>query len=343
MPSRSAPELLEEGRRHLPCPRRTPSSGEDGGWPHDAATRHPWQRPGARPVPARRRRRHRRDRRAGDARRDRDRGRPFHRPGAAARRCGRLRLRAARRVAAKEIDIAVHSYKACPTAPVDGLIIAAVPPREDPRDAFISRTHVSWEELPAGSRIGTGALRRIAQLHALRRGWDCEPMRGNVDTRLASWPMARSTRWCSPPPGASARPGPTRSLRCFPPSYAAGARPGRLGGRVPRRGPSLVDQLSSVDDEHTRAAVLAERSLLATLEAGCSAPVAALATVKDTVDGPSVPAGAPARGGRQSRIELWRRVRARRPACRPAGWHRSTVRRGRSGLARCRAAVVRRR
>src|SRR5215467_10330605 len=66
-------------------------------------------------------------------------------------------------LAAKEIDIAVHSYKDLPTAPFEGLTIAAVPTREDPRDALISRSGATLDALPAGARIGTGAVRRIAQ------------------------------------------------------------------------------------------------------------------------------------------------------------------------------------
>lgn len=222
---------------------------------------------------------------------------------------------------AKEIDIAVHSYKDLPTAAVDGLTIAAVPRREDPRDAFVSRTHVSWQELPAGSRIGTGALRRIAQLRALRRGWDCEPMRGNVDTRLRKLADGEVDAVVLAAAGLHrlGRAGEITSL--LPPEVMLPApAQGALAVECRAGDHSLVDQLSSVDDEHTRAAVLAERSLLATLEAGCSAPVAALATVEDTVDGPSTPAGAPAHGRRQSRIELWAAVFA------PDGQH--ALRRG---------------
>src|SRR5262245_53285344 len=85
---------------------------------------------------------------------------------------------------AKEIDFAVHSYKDLPTAPADGLRVAAIPVREDPRDALISRDGRLLAELPVGTRIGTGAPRRVAQLLALGSGLECVPLRGNVDTRL---------------------------------------------------------------------------------------------------------------------------------------------------------------
>ena len=220
-------------------------------------------------------------------------------------------------LAAKEIDIAVHSYKDLPTAPVDGLIIAAVPPREDPRDALVSRTHASLDELPAGSRIGTGALRRIAQLRALRRGWECQPMRGNVDTRLGKVAAGELDAVVLAAAGLHRLGRAAEITQLLPPELMLPApAQGALAVECRSGDHSLVDALKSVDDEHTRAAVLAERTLLATLEAGCSAPVAALATVEH---GPNLPVGAPARPG-QSRIELWAAVFA------PDGQH--AIRRG---------------
>ena len=83
------------------------------------------------------------------------------------------------------VDLAVHSYKDLPTAPQPGLILAAVPGREDPRDALVARDGLTLGELPPGSKVGTGAPRRVAQLRALGLGLDIVPIRGNVDTRLA--------------------------------------------------------------------------------------------------------------------------------------------------------------
>jgi hydroxymethylbilane synthase len=85
---------------------------------------------------------------------------------------------------AKEIDLAVHSYKDLPTAPADGLTIAAVPVRADPRDALVTRDGRGLRELPRGATVGTGAPRRVAQLLGLDLGLRCVPVRGNVDTRL---------------------------------------------------------------------------------------------------------------------------------------------------------------
>src|SRR4051794_32044203 len=87
-------------------------------------------------------------------------------------------------VADDEVDVAVHSYKDLPTAPDTRLSLAAVPRREDPRDALVARDGLTLGELPPGSTVGTGSPRRVAQLRALGLGLDVVPIRGNVDTRL---------------------------------------------------------------------------------------------------------------------------------------------------------------
>src|SRR5919107_1711668 len=86
---------------------------------------------------------------------------------------------------AGEIDVAVHSFKDLPTAPAPGIALAAVPRREDPRDALCARDGLTLLDLPAGARIGTGSPRRTAQLRALDLGLEIVPIRGNVDTRLS--------------------------------------------------------------------------------------------------------------------------------------------------------------
>jgi hydroxymethylbilane synthase len=83
-----------------------------------------------------------------------------------------------------EVDVAVHSLKDIPTYPQDGIALAAVPLREDPRDVLVARDRLTLGELPAGSRVGTGSLRRSAQLHALGLGLEVLGIRGNVDTRI---------------------------------------------------------------------------------------------------------------------------------------------------------------
>ena len=192
---------------------------------------------------------------------------------------------------AKEIDFAVHSYKDLPTAPADGLRVAAIPVREDPRDALISRDGRLLAELPVGTRIGTGATRRVAQLLALGSGLECVPLRGNVDTRLrkvaegeldavvlAAAGLHRLGR------GEEITEVLDPMLMLPAPAQGALAVECRADALAPN-GADLVELLSSLDDEPTRFAVTAERALLATLEAGCSAPVAALAVVAEGDDG----------------------------------------------------------
>ena len=183
---------------------------------------------------------------------------------------------------AGDIDLAVHSYKDLPTAPAPGLILAAVPGREDPRDALVARDGLTLGELPPGSRIGTGAPRRVAQLRALGLGLEIVPIRGNVDSRLA-----RVT------PG---------DLDAVVLARAGLARLGRLDAitetldplqvlPAPAQGALAVECRTSdartrelvgrLEDPAVRACVVAERSTLATLEAGCSAPVAAYAVIAD--------------------------------------------------------------
>jgi hydroxymethylbilane synthase len=187
---------------------------------------------------------------------------------------------------AGDIDLAVHSYKDLPTAPAPGLHIAAVPQREDPRDALVARDGLLLAELPPGSRIGTGAPRRVAQLRALGLGLEVVPIRGNVDTRLGK---VRSGELDAV---VLARAGLSRLDRLdevtevldplqMLPAPAQGAL--ALECRGEER--ELVELLARLDDGTARAAVTAERSLLAALEGGCTAPVGAYAEVAEGEQG----------------------------------------------------------
>jgi len=83
-----------------------------------------------------------------------------------------------------DVDVAVHSLKDLPVDPEPGLVVAAIPPREDPRDALVARDGLTLGELPSGAVVGTGSPRRAAQLAALGLGLDIRAIRGNVDTRI---------------------------------------------------------------------------------------------------------------------------------------------------------------
>jgi hydroxymethylbilane synthase len=184
------------------------------------------------------------------------------------------------------VDLAVHSFKDLPTAPAPGLTVAAVPRREDPRDVLVARDGLTLGELPPGSRIGTGAPRRMAQLRALGLGLEVVPIRGNVDTR-----MGRVT---------------SGDLDAVVLARAGLARLGRLSAvtevldpiqvlPAPAQGALAVEcrsddtrvlaLLAALDDPAARACVAAERAVLTALEAGCSAPVAAHAELTEAEDG----------------------------------------------------------
>ncbi|WP_179956806.1 hydroxymethylbilane synthase [Amycolatopsis anabasis] len=189
-------------------------------------------------------------------------------------------------LAEKQIDVAVHSYKDLPTAPEPGLVLAAVPPRADPRDALIARDGLTLGELPPGSRIGTGSPRRIAQLRALGLGFEVVPIRGNIDTRMRKVADGELDAVVLARAGLEriGRAGEiTESLDPIQmlPAPAQGAL--AVECRVDDVDIEHLLQ-STVDDEVTRVAVTAERALLAALEAGCSAPVGALAEVVEDLD-----------------------------------------------------------
>jgi hydroxymethylbilane synthase len=178
---------------------------------------------------------------------------------------------------AGDIDLAVHSYKDLPTAPADGLVIAAVPGRADPRDALVSHDGGGLATLPTGARVGTGSLRRAAQLLAARPDVAVEPIRGNVDTRMrqvTEGPLdavvlaAAGLDRLGIGDGLSAR----LPYDVMLPAPAQGA----LAVECRAEDAELIALLAHLDDAAVRAAVTAERALMATLEAGCSAPLGAL-------------------------------------------------------------------
>ncbi len=181
---------------------------------------------------------------------------------------------------AKEIDVAVHSYKDLPTAEPDGLSLAAVPPRVDPRDVLVARDGLTLTQLPAGARIGTGAVRRIAQLGALGHGLVAVPIRGNVDTRLRKVADGELDAVILARAGLVRLDRADEATEILDPELMLPApAQGALAIECRADDAELVQLLAAIDDPATRAVVTAERALLAELEAGCSAPVAALAVL----------------------------------------------------------------
>ena len=188
-----------------------------------------------------------------------------------------------------DIDVAVHSLKDLPTAPQDGITLAACPPREDPRDVIVARDGLTLGELPAGSRVGTGSPRRKAQLAALGLGLEIADIRGNVDTRIGK---VRTGEYDAV---VLARAGLARIGRLDdatevldPLQMLPAPGQGALAVECRTGDPELVAELAELDDPRTRAAVEAERAVLATLEGGCSAPVGALAEIVEGDEGDEI-------------------------------------------------------
>ena len=177
-----------------------------------------------------------------------------------------------------EVDLAVLSLKDLPTGPAAGIALAAVPPRDDPRDALVARDGAKLADLPAGARIGTGSPRRAAQLLGLRADLRCVPIRGNANTRLGKVQDGELDGVVLAYAGL-VRIGFAHAItQVFEPEEMLPA-PGQGALAVECRADSreLAARLGAVTAQASMAAVTAERSLLEALEAGCSAPVGAYA------------------------------------------------------------------
>ncbi len=183
------------------------------------------------------------------------------------------------------VDVAVHSLKDLPTAPEQGLTIAAIPPRADPRDSLVARDGLTLGELPEGSVVGTGSPRRRAQLAALGLGLDFRDIRGNVGRRLDM--VGREVDAVVLAAAGLTRLGMTDVVteHLDPIQMLPAPGQGALAVECREDDEATIAALAPLDDPDTRAAVTAERALLARLEAGCAAPVGALAEVVDDVDG----------------------------------------------------------
>jgi hydroxymethylbilane synthase len=187
------------------------------------------------------------------------------------------------------IDVAVHSYKDLPTAPAAGVVIAAVPAREDPRDALVARDGLALGQLPPGARVGTGSPRRMAQLKALGLGLDVVPLRGNVDTRLRKVSEGALDAVVLAYAGLR-RLGRAQDVTEIldPLQVLPAPAQGALAVECRESDDAALEVLRALDHADSRAAVAAERALLAALEAGCSAPVGGLAEIAEGDDGPEI-------------------------------------------------------
>lgn len=175
-----------------------------------------------------------------------------------------------------EIDIAVHSYKDLPTQRPEGLVIAAVPLREDPRDALVSKDGSDLRRLRKGAVVGTSSPRREAQLRELRPDLEIRPIRGNVDTRIAKVRSGEYEATVLAMAGLKrlGREGEASHIFGFEEMLPAPAQ-GALAVECRLADAATRELLVMIDDTPLRQTVAAERTFLATLEAGCSFPAAA--------------------------------------------------------------------
>ena len=202
-----------------------------------------------------------------------------------------------------EVDLVVHSFKDLPTQPVEGLEVICVPAREDPRDTLCARDSLTLADLPEGARVGTGSPRRAAQLLAARPDLEVVDLRGNVPTRLARVRGLEAVGVGTDEPVAPARTdaagdldavvlalsglrrlglehcaSEVLDLETMLPAPAQGAL--AVEARAGEDSAELARAVAVLDDEPTRLAVTAERSLMARLGAGCAAPVGAWAHLR---------------------------------------------------------------
>jgi hydroxymethylbilane synthase len=182
------------------------------------------------------------------------------------------------------VDVAVHSLKDLPTSGPEGLMLGAVPAREDQADALIAPVHKTLDALPDGARVGTGSLRRRAQLLYLRPGLHVVGLRGNVETRLKQALEGRLDAVVLAGAGLQrlALLGHVTE-RLGPPRFLPAVGQGALGIECRSDDAATLALLAPLDDPATRRAVVAERAALAELEGGCMIPLGAWG--RDTDDG----------------------------------------------------------
>lgn len=180
----------------------------------------------------------------------------------------------------QKIDFAVHSMKDMPAVLPEGLVIGCIPKREDPRDAFISKQHVKFKDLPAGAVVGTSSLRRSSQLLLLRPDLHIKWIRGNIDTRLKKLETGEYDAILLAAAGLK-RMGWSDDIvteflsveDCIP---AVGQ--GALAIECRAEDAELLQELTKLNDDQTWKEVEAERTFLAAMDGSCQVPIAGFAT-----------------------------------------------------------------
>ena len=198
----------------------------------------------------------------------------------------------------RDVDLAVHSIKDVPWELAGGLVLCAIPEREDPRDALVTRSGGTLQELKQGALVGTSSLRRRCQLQSLRPDLRIEDLRGNVDTRLAKLDRGDHDAILLACAGLRRLGLGARISQALPPEqFVPAVGQGALGIEVREEDQEVKQLLAPLNHEDTAARVAAERAFLGRLGGGCQVPLAAHATLQgDTMKLDAIighPSGAP--------------------------------------------------
>jgi len=180
-------------------------------------------------------------------------------------------------------DLAVHSMKDVPAELPDGFVIAAVSPRADARDAFLSHRFASFASLPHGARVGTSSQRRQSILKALRPDLSIVPLRGNVDTRLSKLDDGEFDAIILAAAGLTRLGFAARITEYLPEAVSLPAIGQGIVGIESRKDPAILRWLEPLNHGATLECLVAERAVGARLEGSCTSPIAAYATSSDGI------------------------------------------------------------
>lgn len=183
-------------------------------------------------------------------------------------------------------DMAVHSFKDLPTATADALTVVAIPKRESVADALVASGDVkSITDLPAGATVGTSSLRRIGQLKQIRSDLNCQPLRGNVETRVAKVESGEVDAIIIAQAGLN-RLGLDDKISAVldPAEFPTAPAQGALAIQIRKDDPELAQLVTQLDHQPTRISALAERRILAAMHGGCSIPLG----VYSKIDGDTI-------------------------------------------------------
>ena len=182
-------------------------------------------------------------------------------------------------VVSGEVDFAVHSLKDVPIVEIQtGTVIAAIPKRDSPNDVFISHNNVPFKDLPHGAVVGTGSLRRLAEIKYIRPDLDVQPIRGNVDTRISKVISGELAGIVIAQAGLERLNIAEQITESLPlEQFPSAAGQGAIAVTAKEGNTELITLLQSIEDPASKAEITAERSLVLKLEGGCRVPIGAVA------------------------------------------------------------------